>query len=197
MNCEEFRHSLDAYLAGDLVGSAGEEAGRHAAACVDCARDAERQRALSQIVQARFADASFEVDLWPTIRERIEDQPAPSSSKVAWWALSGAAAASLVAAMLLRSPQPDAAAISIASVSKAEREYAAAIHIASAEFRRRETTLPADTVASVESALRAMDLGIAAVRAEWQRTPDDAEVATWLEHAYATKLDLLVRSVER
>jgi anti-sigma factor RsiW len=200
MTCGWVHRHLDSYLVGELAAPDRSQLEQHAAECVACAREMVREATLNHIVQMRFADDAWELDLWPGIRERIGPRRSVPRWRTAWW-LGPAVAASLLGAVLLlavvrREPPAsisDPAAIAFASVSKAEREYSAAIRIADAEFERRKAGLPADTVASVEAAMKRVDLAIAVIHQEWRKAPDDAEVATWLEHAYAAKLDLLTR----
>ncbi len=214
LTCDAFDASLPDYLERSLDAATAAGAQLHLARCERCAalvRDLDdigsRAAELPLLTPSR--------DLWPGIAARIE---APVTSIDAGriartrgarrWLYDGAIAAALIVAtaggtyLAMRRPQaarvaqgfPPAASGTVTTVSEkpsATVTYEREIDGLRSIVRDRRSQLDPKTLAVIQRNLSVIDSAIAESRAALQHDPKNAFLATQLDRALDTKLDLL------
>jgi anti-sigma-K factor RskA len=201
----------------------GDAAGveRHVSACVSCARDLARLRALLSETAALPREVAPPDALWPSIRSSLEARkvaalPVHRAPTRRGWSLASrraAAAAILVVVagavgVAIRGRTPDApapravTAYTVSSRTSAvlatmiDRHYMPALDQLSASLQRARAGAPRATLVAVDHGLEIVDSAIAETRAALARDPGNREIADLLVANYQRKVDLLKRASE-
>lgn len=202
MNCEMARESLEPY-AGDLLAPAERAAvGRHLEGCASCRADLaalERVRAELPSLQARGEHPDVD-GMWAEIRPRLTPRRSWAVRPLAVrpWVMAAAAAALITVSvgttmLLVNLRNPDAPAAS-ARLGNLEADYESAAAELARLLESGRDRLPAETVASIERNLAALDSAIAEARRALAADPGNLTLERFVLSAWGQKVELLRRA---
>lgn len=201
MNCEMARESLEPY-AGDLLAPAERAAvGRHLEGCASCRADlAALERVRAELPSLHAAAPPDVEGMWAEIRPRLTPRRSWAVRPLAVrpWVMVAAAAAlitvSVGTTMLLvnlRNPDPPAASARLGSL---EADYESAAAELARLLETGRDRLPAETVASIERNLAALDSAIAEARRALAADPGNLTLERFVLSAWGQKVELLRRA---
>ena len=203
MTCLELFEQLDRYHAGTLRREETEAVEQHLLGCPECAADFRFQRALRSRAAALPQTIAPSHDLWPGIRNRMREAPAPSRSRPRWqrtpWLVAAAIAlvtlSSAITALLTRSGslQPAYGTRDFRSTEVGYRQAADEL-TRTLRAHRKELGEPAFQV--IEQNLRIIDQAIEETQTALASDPRNQHVAELLWASYEKKIDLLQRAAE-
>ena len=212
MSCERTIALLDDYVDGTLPTDTALRVRDHVAECAGCARELEDLRRLLDELGGLADSIEPDRDLWPSISART---PRRTSLSNGWWALL---AASVVLGLLGLGyglgvgvgvqptdadpsvPFPTAATApatpATARGNAAEPALATLIDAKQAlraALEQRRTSLPAETMATVDANLALIEKAIAEIRGAVERDPTNRELNSMLVAYHQREIDLLQR----
>lgn len=198
MTCSEFQARVDAFAKGTLGAADTAAFEAHLEHCPACEAWLAREEPMPAGVPALPRSIEPTADLWPGIRQSI-DRPVRSIGRIAMprWALAAAAVvlvalSSGVTAALLRSGEP--VPVAQRGVSALEAQYAEVSEDLGRLLEQARTTLPPETMATIERNLAIIDTALAETRQALARNPGNEALGQMVVVAWRQKVDLLRRA---